>query len=94
MSSDEGGLRDEAVQQIKRRREFWQDLVSYVIVNAALIGVWAITGAGYFWPGWILGGWGIGLLFHAWATFGQKPIREDEIRREMDRLRKQQDSNS
>ena len=49
-------LRDEAVQQIKRRREFWQDLVSYVIVNAALIGVWAITGAGYFWPGWAIGG--------------------------------------
>ena len=49
-----------------------------MIVNAALIGVWAITGAGYFWPGWVLGAWGIGLLFHAWATFGQKPIREEE----------------
>ena len=48
------------------------------------------TGAGYFWPGWVLGGWGIGLLFHAWATFGQKPIHEDEIRREMDRLRRRE----
>ena len=88
MSENDERLRDEAVQQIKRRREFWQDLVSYVIVNAGLIVVWAITGAGYFWPGWVLGGWGIGLLFHAWATFGQKPIHEDEIRREMDRLRR------
>jgi hypothetical protein len=90
MSANDERLRDEAVQQIKRRREFWQDLVSYVIVNAGLIIVWAITGAGYFWPGWVLGGWGIGLLFHAWATFGQKPIQEEEIRREMDRLRRRE----
>ena len=90
MSENDERLRDEALQQIKRRREFWQDLVSYVIVNAGLIIVWAITGAGYFWPGWVLGGWGIGLLFHAWATFGPKPIHEDEIRREMDRLRRRE----
>jgi 2TM domain len=90
MGSDEEQLREEARRRIKLRREFWQHVVSYVIVNAALIGVWAITGTGYFWPGWVLGGWGIGLLFHAWNTFGQKPIREDEIQREMDRLRRQQ----
>ena len=31
------------------------------MVNAFLIGVWALTGHGYFWPAWVLGGWGIGL---------------------------------
>src|SRR4029078_9380575 len=81
MSANDERLRDEAVQQIKRRRELWKELVSYLIVNAGLIVVWAITGAGYFWPGWVLGGWGIGLLFHAWATFRQEPIEEDEMRR-------------
>ena len=94
MSSDEEQLRKDAMQRIRMRREFWQHLVSYVIVNVALIGVWAITGADYFWPGWVLGGWGIGLLFHAWNTFGQKPIGEDEIQREMERLRRQQGTGS
>ncbi len=94
MSADEDRLREQATERIKLRREFWQHLVSYAIVNAALIGVWAITGAGYFWPGWVLGGWGIGLLFHAWNTFGQKPIGEDQIQREMDRLRRRQDTSS
>ena len=77
-TSGRGGATDQATPGVLAGSRL------YVIVNAGLIGVWAITGAGYFWPGWVLGGWGIGLLFHAWATFGQKPICEDEIRREME----------
>ena len=90
MGVDEEQLRKEATKRITMRRAFWQHLASYVIVNVALIGVWAITGAGYFWPAWILGGWGIGLVFHAWNVFGQKPIGEAEIQREMERLRRHQ----
>jgi len=89
---NEEELRRQAKHRIQDRRAFWQDLVSYVIVNAALIGIWAITGAGYFWPGWVLFAWGIGLVFHAWNTFGQKPITDEQIRREMDKLRTQQGS--
>jgi hypothetical protein len=88
----EEDLHKEAKRRIRDRRDFWQHLVSYVIVNAALIGIWAVSGGGYFWPGWVLFGWGIGLVFHAWNTFGQKPITEDEIRREMDRIRDRQNS--
>jgi hypothetical protein len=88
----EEDLRRQAKRRIQDRRAFWQDLVSYVIVNAALIGIWAVTGGGYFWPGWVLFAWGIGLAFHAWNTFGQKPITDEQIRREMDRLRQQQDT--
>jgi len=89
---DEEELRKQAKRRIRDRRDFWQHLVSFVIVNAALIGIWAITGGGYFWPGWVLFGWGIGLVFHAWNTFGQKPITDEDIRREMDKIRQQQGS--
>jgi hypothetical protein len=65
-------------------------VVAYVIVNAGLIGIWAATGAGYFWPGWVLLGWGIGLAMHAWTTFGVKPITEEAIQREIGRLRRQE----
>ncbi len=82
-------LRKAAVSSLKRKREFSQHLVVYAVINAVLIGIWAITGAGYFWPGWVLGGWGIGLLIHGWDAYGQRRlIGEDEIAREMDRLRR------
>ncbi len=75
--------REEAIKRLKARREFTTHVVTYVVVNAFLVGVWFVTGAGYFWPIWVLGGWGIGLVLHAWTTFAQRPITEAEIEREM-----------
>jgi len=34
----------------------------YLAVMALLVAVWALAGAGYFWPIWPALGWGIGLL--------------------------------
>src|SRR5690349_19395416 len=67
--------RDEARKRLQKKREFQAHLVSYVVINAFLVGVWAMTGAGYFWPVWILGGWGIGLVLHAWDLY-RRPITE------------------
>ena len=74
-----------AIKRLKIKRAFGQHAVTYVVVNVFLIGVWAVTGAGYFWPMWVLGGWGIGLAMHAWDTFGRRGITEDDIRREIER---------
>ena len=52
------------------RAEFRGHLVSYVLVNLLLIGIWAASGAGYFWPIWPIMGWGIGIGFHAAEAFG------------------------
>jgi class 3 adenylate cyclase len=40
-------------------------LTIYVLVNVLLIGIWAVTGAGYFWPIWPIMGWGVGVGAHA-----------------------------
>jgi class 3 adenylate cyclase len=37
----------------------------YLLVNVMLIGIWAATGGGYFWPIWPILGWGIGVGCHA-----------------------------
>ncbi len=82
-------LRDQAISRLKRKRAFWQVLVSYVVVNAFLVGVWFFTGRGYFWPGWVLLGWGIALAFTGWNAYGRHAgdATEADIRREMDKVR-------
>ena len=84
---EEQGLREQAVTRLRAKREFTAHLLAYVMVNTILIAVWAMTGAGFFWPIFPLMGWGIGIAFHAWDTFGRPPT-EERIHREMERLRR------
>jgi hypothetical protein len=80
-------LRKLAVSRLKKKRDFRTHVVIYVIVNAMLVGIWAATGAGFFWPIFPILGWGIGIGANAWDVYGRKPITEDEVQRETERLR-------
>jgi hypothetical protein len=83
----EAELREQAIRSLRKKRDFRTHVVMYVLVNALLVGIWAITGAGYFWPAWVLAGWGIAVIANAWEVYGRKPISEAEIARESERLR-------
>jgi hypothetical protein len=84
----EGELRQRARRLAYRKRGFRHHLRTYVLVNLLLVGIWAVTGAEYFWPIWPILGWGIGIGFHYRGVYGgHRPLTEDEISREMDRLR-------
>jgi 2TM domain len=80
-------IREEALARLKKKRDFRSHLFMYVAVNAMLVAIWAITGADFFWPIFPILGWGVGVAANAWDVYGRKPISEDEIRREADRLR-------
>lgn len=82
---DPTDARAAAIKRLSARRDFGMHLVTYVIVNAGLVVIWFATGRGYFWPGWVLGGWGIGVLLHAWEVYGRRPISEQDILKEMNR---------
>jgi hypothetical protein len=41
---------------------------AYATVNGALVGTWALTGGGDFWPAWTLLPWGAALAGHAWCS--------------------------
>jgi len=77
--------RSAAIARLTDKRDFRNHVFVYCAVNALLVVVWAATGAGYFWPIWVIGGWGIGLAAHAWNVYGQKPISEADIVEEMHR---------
>jgi hypothetical protein len=81
-------LRQLAIKQLRKKRDFTTHLLTYVVVNAFLVGIWYfVAGRGYFWPGWVLLGWGIGLVLNAWDVYGRREITEAEIQREMERQR-------
>lgn len=46
-------------------KNFYGELYTYIIVNGGLVLVWLFSGAGYFWPIWPIGIWGISLLIKA-----------------------------
>lgn len=79
---------DEWVRARKRvtdRRDFGSHLVAYIVVNAAFVGIWAVTGAGYFWPAWVLGCWAVGLVLHGWEAFLRRPVTDADIEAELTR---------
>jgi hypothetical protein len=80
-------LRDRAIKRLKKRRDFSAHVLVYVLVNAFLVAIWALTNPhGFFWPIFPLAGWGIGVVMNAWDVFRNDEFDEDQIRREMERL--------
>ncbi len=75
--------RDWARKRIERKRKLIGDLVAYVVVNSFLVCAWAITGAGGFWPGWVLGVWGVVLLLDLLSFYYRKPLTEADIDHEL-----------
>jgi len=60
-----------ARERAEAKRDLASHVAAYVVVNASLIGIWILTG-GYFWPAWVIGLWGAGLLLNAWEVL-RKP---------------------
>lgn len=86
--TNEQELRDQAVERLKKKRDFRGHVFIYVAVNTMLVVIWAVTGDGFFWPIFPILGWGVGVAANAWDVYGRKPISEDEIRRETERLQR------
>ncbi len=79
--------REAALGRLRSRRDFTSDLVAYLAVNGSLVVVWALSGGGYFWPAWVIGLWGVGIVLHAWRTFWRAPLTEADVEAEMKRHR-------
>ena len=85
--SDEEQLRQVALKRIKKRRDFYWHLVTYLVVNAFLVFIWAIGPRVSFWPMWVLIFWGMALAFHAWSALSRQETTEAEVQAEMRRMK-------
>ena len=79
-------LREQALERLKKRQDFKGHVLVYVLVNALLWTIWAMTGGGFAWPVFATAGWGIGLAMNAWDVFWRKPITERAVDRELERM--------
>ncbi|HEX9065779.1 MAG TPA: 2TM domain-containing protein [Streptosporangiaceae bacterium] len=78
--------REQAIAQLKKRRDFHAHLLVYVLVNACIVAIWAVASPHvFFWPVFPIAGWGIGLVMNAWEVYWRRPITEHDIRREIER---------
>ena len=78
-------VREAARRRVQAKRDFGSHLVAYIVVNAFLVGLWAITGAGYLWPAWVLACWGAGLVLHAWDVYWRRPATDADVNEELRR---------
>ena len=80
---------EEASKRVKEKKRFYGGLVTYLIVNAVLIVIWALSGRGYPWFLWPLGIWGAFVLgdFLRISVFREKSDHE-AIEREVEKMKR------
>jgi len=89
MSEEE--LYSQARKRVEERKGFYIHFALYIAVNILLVIIWAVTGAGFPWFVFPLGGWGIGILFLFLEVFvfsRQTDWEKRQIEREVERLKK------
>ena len=88
MTTDDS-LEARARRRVRSKLAFYQHALVYVVVNAGLWILNAVTG-GPWWAVWPLLGWGIGLAAHGMATFARlrgEGLHERMIAQEVERLK-------
>jgi hypothetical protein len=81
---EEQELRERAIESLKKKRDFWSHVFAWALVNSFVVGVWVVTGSGFFWPIFPILGWGVGVFFHGWDAYARPPTQQridDEMRR-------------
>lgn len=80
-----------ARERVEEKKGFYIHLLVYILVNIMLIIIWVVTGAGFPWFIFPLGGWGIGILFHFLGifVFSQRTGWERrQVEKEVERLKR------
>ena len=88
----EEAIYEEAKKRVEEKKGFYKHLVVYIVVNLILVIIWAFpAGRGHPWFLWVLGFWGLGVLFNylnvfVWTSKGSK----EAIEKEAERIRREQ----
>jgi hypothetical protein len=84
---DEIELRKQAVRRLRKQRGFRTHVLVYLLVNAFLVLMWALTDRhGFFWPVWPIAFWAIFVVVNGVNSYRPQNFSETEIRKQMDRM--------
>jgi len=90
--AEKDALREFAQKQLKKKQDFKTYMWVYAAVVALTSGVWFITTpTAPYWPVLVIFGMGIAAIFvglDAYGRLGPKPITEEQIDAEVERLRR------
>ncbi len=93
---DNNPTRDPLLWKIARKRAgFKKSLFTYLVVIAFMWFIWYFTeghehGWGFIpWPLWVMVGWGLGLAFQYFDSYG--PNRADSVEKEYEKLKKEKE---
>ena len=83
---------EEARKRVEAKKGFYKHLLIYIVVNIMLVLIWAFaSGGGYPWFLWVLGFWGIGVLFNYFDVFVRLgKVDKAAIEKEAEKIRKGQ----
>ncbi|ANH37472.1 hypothetical protein I601_1030 [Nocardioides dokdonensis FR1436] len=85
----ESTLRERALIQLKKRRDFQTHVLVYILVNTLLVAIWAMSSPeAFFWPVFVILGWGIPVVINWWDVYVVKEPDEATIQQMMDRLQR------
>jgi hypothetical protein len=73
---DEAALDDPEEAQSRRERGVMRHASQVGTIVLVCVSIWLLTGAGYFWPGWVLAFGVLRLGMHARDVYG-RPLRAD-----------------
>lgn len=90
LATEPDALRRQALERLKKRRDFKTHLLVYVLINTLLWGIWAVIGvSSHSWWPWaaaVSAAWGVGLAAHGFDVYVRHGSIEAEVREEMARL--------
>jgi len=76
---DEQARYEKARKRVEEIKGFYSHLLTYVLVNVALLVLNLITSPESLWFYWPLFGWGVGVLAHAASVFGPRRLWGQEL---------------
>ena len=91
----------EARKRVKRKKDFYEHLTTYIIISVFLVALNMITSPGRYWFHWPVLGWGMAVLFNYLDVFGvpgigpmDKEWEDKAIQEEMDKMDREDRPNS
>ena len=83
----------EAKKRVKRKKDFYEHLTTYIIISIFLVALNMFTSPGRWWFHWPVLGWGMAVLFNYLDVFGvpgigpmDKDWEDKAIREEMNKM--------